>query len=100
MIPERVRKISMFADNKVYVDAFEWSDGSVSIETQDLRGEEHEHFVTVRKPSVPLIRAALHAAPEDDLLDLLRRHGSEIVRRGEMQWLADNGIRFTYSCYP
>jgi hypothetical protein len=56
VIPERVRKASMFADSKVYIDAFAWSDGSVSIETQDLRGEEHEHFVTVRKPPVPHIR--------------------------------------------
>jgi hypothetical protein len=67
--------------------------GELSIEGQHLsRGGEYEYALGVPAAQVPLIAAALGAAPASDLLYLLRARSREIITRGEKTWLGDLGI--------
>jgi hypothetical protein len=101
--PDRVhvRRAAMYAFDRLFVDAYAWSDGAVSIEGQDLgphtpTGEEYEYFATVEPGDVPLLLAALGGRPGDDPLALLQAQGEAIVRHGETAWLKAHGVPFTF----
>ena len=89
----------MHAADRLFVDAFEWSDGAVSIEGQDLGpntpgGDEYEYVMTVEPADVPLLLAALGGRSGQDPLALLADRGEEIVSGGETRWLTAHGIPY------
>jgi len=99
-----VRHARMHAADRLFVDAYSWSDGAVSIEGQDLgpstpTGEEYEYFATVEPGDVPLLIAALGGQPGDDPLMLLEAQGEAIVRQGETGWLKEHGIPYSFSTW-
>lgn len=96
-----VRTIRMYAFDRLFVDAYVWSDGAVSIEGQDLGphtpgGDEYEYFATVEPGDVPLLLTALGGQPGDDPLALLETQGESIVRGGETAWLDAHGIPYGF----
>ncbi|GHF61872.1 hypothetical protein GCM10010218_49350 [Streptomyces mashuensis] len=93
------RRVSLYAANQLYVDARIGASGNLVFEGQDLSRGEYEYFVSVRPEEIPLVVAALGGTPEDDVLDLLARHGEEIVRFGEMRWLKAQGIDPGFSSF-
>lgn len=105
-MPDRVhvRTARMYAADRLFVDAFMWSDGAVSIEGQDLgpntpTGDEYEYFATVEPDDVPLLLAALGGQPGDDPLRLLEAQGEAIVRGGETTWLTEHGIPYSFQTW-
>lgn len=91
----------MFRGTGLFVDAHEWSDGSVTIEGQDLRDDdEHEYFLTIVKKSLPVLIASLGSGPDADVLQMLADQGETLVRQGEEDWLHEHGIPFSYCCWP
>ena len=98
--PVHVRRARMYAAERLWVDAYEWNDGAVSIEGQDLGpntpgGDGYEYFLTVAPAEVPLLVAALGGGADDDPLALLAAHGTGIVQGGESRWLKEHGVPFT-----
>ncbi|MDI2125779.1 hypothetical protein [Yinghuangia seranimata] len=86
------RKVSMYAANRLHVDARLAADGTLTIEGQDLNGGEYEYVVTVAAGDVPVVIAALGGAPGDDVLALLAANGAAVVRQGERAWLRGLGL--------
>lgn len=87
----------MYAQNRLYVDAYFNEAGALVISGQDLNVEhmgyaEYEYVLTVSPTDIPTIVAALDGAPEADVLDLLERNGGALVRAGERTWLRGLGI--------
>jgi hypothetical protein len=96
----RIQTTALFRSEGFFVDASSWSSGSVTIEGQDLRREEeYEYFLTVRGVDVPQIKKALDGRPDEDVLELLGRHGADIVRQGEMHWLEHHSIPYGFHSY-
>jgi len=91
----------MFQGEGLYVNAQLWSNGDISIEGQQLRGEnEYEYFLTVEYESVSLLKDSLAGEPADDVLDLLVEQGESLVRAGEMHWLEQHGIPYEFYSWP
>jgi hypothetical protein len=75
-------------------------DGALVIQGQDLRAEsffgsgngEYEYALTVDAGGVRRIVAALGGQSGDDILELLRANGDNLVTTGEMTWLRAIGI--------
>jgi hypothetical protein len=74
--------------------------GALVISGQDLRAEsffgsgnaEYEYALTVDADGVRRIIAALGGQAGDDVLELLRANGDNLVTTGEMTWLRAIGI--------
>ncbi|GAA3079775.1 hypothetical protein VR41_06430 [Streptomyces sp. NRRL B-1568] len=96
---EEDRKVSLYAANRLYVDARFGRDGGLVIEGQDLSLGEYEYMLSVKQDEIPIVVAALGGAPGDDVLELLAGHGTEIVQFGEMRWLKAQGIEPGFSSY-
>jgi len=91
------RKVSLWARDRLYIDAELRADGSLAILGQDLNpgnpfGGEYEYALTVRAADVPRVVAALGGGPDDDVLALLSGQGEQIVRTGEKRWLREIGV--------
>lgn len=92
------RRVSLWAQGRLYVDAEQRPDGTLVISGQDLNpgnpfgGGEYEYALTIRAADVPRVVAALGGGPEDDVLVLLLAHAEQIVRTGEMRWLRGIGV--------
>ncbi len=100
----KVRTARMYAAERLFVDAYSWSDGSVSIEGQDLgpntpTGDEYEYFATVEPADVPVLLTALGGQPGDDPLRLLQEQGESIVQGGETRWLTEHGIPYSFETW-
>lgn len=81
-----VRKVSLRADDGLYIDAVEWSSGRISIDGQDLNppegfglGDDYEYSYRVPANQVPRLVAALGGAPDSDPLRLIQDHATEIL---------------------
>ncbi|WP_205471059.1 hypothetical protein [Nocardioides sp. SYSU D00038] len=97
---ERVAVVTIHQRDRLFVDAVLWSDGSVGLEGQDLRGDDElEYFFTIAPADVPALVAALDGRPGADPLALLRAHGDALVSAGEMHWLQAHGVPFTLSTW-
>jgi hypothetical protein len=57
---------------------------------------EYEYGLSVAEADIPTVLTALQAAPDADVLDVLERAGSELVRAGESKWLRALGIEFEF----
>ncbi|MEU1378280.1 hypothetical protein ABZ442_32210 [Streptomyces triculaminicus] len=93
------KKVSLYAANKLWVDARINVEGKLLIQGQDLNNGEYEYMLSVPEAEIPKVVAALGGAPGDDVLELLAAHGPEIVRFGEMRWLKSLGIEPGFSSY-
>lgn len=92
------RRVSLWARNRLYVDAELRPDSTLVITGQDLNPDnafgsgEYEYALTVRAADVPRIVAALGGGPDDDVLSLMSTHAEHIVRTGEQRWLREMGV--------
>jgi hypothetical protein len=97
------RRVSLWAANRLYVDASVDADGVLRISGQDLGdnlyGGEYEYFLTVDATDVPTVVAALGGAPGDDVLELLVAQAEQIIRTGEKTWLEGLGISPGFSSW-
>jgi len=96
----KVRTAKMYAADRLFIDAYWWSDGSVSIEGQDLgpntpTGEEYEYFIHVEASDVPALRSALGCVFDQDVHYELSLQGEAIATHGETRWLNDHGVPFS-----
>jgi hypothetical protein len=97
---EGQRTVTIWSANGLTVTARRGIDDNLVINGQDLRsspmfgGEvtEHEYGLSVAEADIPTVLAALRAAPDADVLDVLESVGSEVVRFGESKWLAEIGV--------
>ncbi|MBO0652889.1 hypothetical protein J1792_08830 [Streptomyces triculaminicus] len=92
-------KVSLYAANKLWVDARINVEGKLLIQGQDLNNGEYEYMLSVPEAEIPKVVAALDGAPGDDVLELLAARGTEIVQFGEMRWLKSLGIEPGFSSY-
>ncbi|MFI2078192.1 hypothetical protein [Streptomyces triculaminicus] len=92
-------KVSLYAANKLWVDARINVEGKLLIQGQDLNNGEYEYMLSVPEAEIPKVVAALDGAPGDDVLELLAANGTEIVAFGEMRWLKSLGIEPGFSSY-
>ncbi|GHG66310.1 MULTISPECIES: hypothetical protein [Streptomyces] len=92
-------KVSLYAANKLWVDARINVEGKLLIQGQDLNNGEYEYMLSVPEADIPKVVAALDGAPGDDVLELLAARGTEIVQFGEMRWLKSLGIEPGFSSY-
>ncbi len=71
---------------------------TVTFAGQDLGGypgsSEYEYWITVDRDE---FRQALDVAAEDDLEGAVLTYAKDIITRGEMRWLQDNGIEYDFS---
>ena len=89
------RQISIWNRNQLYVDAHLKESGDLIISGQDLSGAvyaEYEYVLTVRKPDVVRVVAALGGSPGADVLGLLESHAGSIIKTGEKTWLESHDI--------
>lgn len=94
------RSVTLWARDGLTVAASVTDDGSLVIKGQDLRAEgffgsgnsEYEYALTVAVEDVQRIVAALGGRPGDDVLELLRANGDDLITTGEMTWLRAIGI--------
>ncbi len=97
------RKVSLWARNRLYVDASVDADGVLTISGQDLGdnlyGGDYEYFLTVDATDVPTVVAALGGAPGDDVLDLLAANAEQVISAGEKTWLESLGISPGFSSW-
>ncbi|WP_171166165.1 hypothetical protein [Streptomyces sp. I05A-00742] len=93
------RRVSLYAANRLYVNARLDADGRLHIEGQDLSRGEYEYMLSVKPDEIPLVVTALGGADGDDVLDLLAANGTEIVHFGEMRWLKSLGVEPGFSSY-
>lgn len=88
-------KVYLNESDGLYVTATVTSSGDLRIEGQNLSGtlgtEEIEYVVSVAAPDVRRLAEAIGVSP-GTLLQELKARGTEIVRRGERQWLRYCGI--------
>jgi hypothetical protein len=90
----------LWARDGLTVAATMADDGALVISGQDLRAEsffgsgnaEYEYALTVDAHGVRRIIAALGGQAGDDVLELLRANGDNLVTTGEMTWLRAIGI--------
>ena len=69
--------------------------GDVLIAGHDLGHplcEEYEYWITVKHDDVPRVVSALGGTKDADPLALLHEHAQDVVTRGEMAWLEEQGI--------
>ncbi|WP_424638537.1 hypothetical protein [Embleya sp. AB8] len=66
--------------------------GNLRFTGHDLNGPEYEYVITVAAADIPTIVRALGGAADADVLELLTRHRTAIVRKGEYTWLGELGI--------
>ena len=92
------RRVSLWARNKLYVDAVLRPDGSLVLQGQDLTSpnmwgmSEYEYALTVAPPDVSRVVAALGGSAGDDVLALLAANAELIVTTGEKRWLGGVGV--------
>jgi hypothetical protein len=92
--------VTLWARDGLTVAATMADDGALVISGQDLRAEsffgsgsaEYEYALTVDADGVRRIIAALGGQAGDDVLELLRANGDNLVTTGEMTWLRAIGI--------
>lgn len=92
--------MTLWARDGLTVAATMADDGALVISGQDLRAEsffgsgnaEYEYALTVDADGVRRIVAALGGQTGDDVLELLRANGDNLVTTGEMTWLRAIGI--------
>ena len=96
---EGQRTVTLWSANGLTVTARRGIDDNLVINGQDLRsspilGEvtEYEYGLSVARADIPTVLAALRAAPDADVLDVLESAGTEVVRIGESRWLAEIGV--------
>lgn len=97
---ERQRTVTLWSANGLTVTARRGIDDNLVIDGQDLRpspilgGEitEYEYGFSVARTDIPIVLAALRAAPDADVLDVLESAGTEVVKIGESRWLAEIGV--------
>lgn len=97
---EGQRTVTLWSANGLTVTARRGIDDNLVISGQDLRanpmlgGEvtEYEYGLSVARNDIPTVLAALRAAPDADVLDVLESVGAEVVKIGESRWLAEIGI--------
>ena len=97
---EGQRTVTLWSANGLTVTARRGIDDNLVISGQDLRPNplpggavtEYEYGLTVARTDIPAVLAALRAAPDADVLDVLESAGPELVKIGESQWLAEIGI--------
>jgi len=96
---EGQRTVTLWSANGLTVTARRGIDDNLVINGQDLRsspllGEttEYEYGLSVASADIPAVLAALRAAPDADVLDVLESAGTEVVRIGESRWLAEIGV--------
>jgi hypothetical protein len=94
------RSVTLWARDSLTVAATLTADGALVIKGQDLRAEsffgsgnaEYEYALTVEADGVRRIVEALGGKTGDDVLELLRANGDNLVATGEMTWLRAIGI--------
>jgi hypothetical protein len=97
---EEQRTVTLWSANGLTVTAWRGIDDNLVISGQDLQSgrafgteiSEYEYGLTVAASDVPAVLAALNAAPEADVLEVLQLFGAELVKVGESRWLAQIGI--------
>jgi hypothetical protein len=97
---EGQRTVTLWSANGLTVTARRGIHDNLVISGQDLRpnplpggpATEYEYGLTVARADLPTVLAALRAAPDADVLDVLESAGPELVRIGEAKWLAELGI--------
>ena len=97
---EGQRTVTLWSANGLTVTARRGIDDNLVISGQDLRPSpipggpitEYEYGLTVAETDIPTVLAALRAAPDADVLDVLATAGPELVKNGEANWLASIGI--------
>jgi|tagenome__1003787_1003787.scaffolds.fasta_scaffold20839094_3 hypothetical protein len=97
---EEQRTVTLWSANGLTVTARRGLDDNLVISGQDLRpnplvsGEvtEYEYGLSVGRSDIPAVLAALRAAPDADVLDVLENAGPELVKIGESRWLAEIGV--------
>lgn len=97
---EGQRTATLWSANGLTVTARRGIDDNLVISGQDLRPSplpggavtEYEYGLTVARTDIPAVLAALRAAPDADVLDVLEAAGPGLVKIGEAKWLADIGI--------
>jgi len=62
-------------------------------------GHNYEYWITVAPDQFDLLRQALGAGPDADVVDLVCTHVHEIMARGERSWLDDHEIERGFSSY-
>jgi len=76
---------------------------SLRFSGQDLAGaagaDEYEFWITVKAQDFPTILAALGAAPDADVAEVLCAHTEEIFGVGEFTWLKSIGIEPGFDAY-
>lgn len=101
---EGQRTVTLWSANGLTVTARRGIDDNLVISGQDLRsspipgGEvtEYEYGLSVARTDIPTVLAALRAAPDADVLDVLEGSGAEVVKIGESKWLADLGVEVDF----
>ena len=70
---------------------------------QDLGGfagaDEYEYWITIQSEDFPVIRSALGAGPDDDVIEVLCANAEMIFTKGERTWLRAIGIEPGFSNY-
>jgi hypothetical protein len=94
-----VERARIHAAERLSVDAVRWSDGTISIEGQDLGpdtpgGGEYEYFIEVAPEGVDSLLAALQTPFVEEAVHQLVLQGEAIVLHGETRWLQGHGVPF------
>ncbi len=76
-------------------------EGELELSGQDLGGtggtSEYEYWITVGPDDFHIIRNALGAQPDADIVDLMCSHSRTIFEAGERAWLESLGIAVDFS---
>lgn len=64
-----------------------------------MGADEYEYSITIDPEQFDVIRAALEAPPDADIIDVMCADAEKIFMRGESTWLKSHGIRFEFSSY-
>jgi hypothetical protein len=93
--------VSLYAADRLYVDARLTGTGDLVIHGQDLNrrgpdGDEYEYALTVAAVDIPVLLAALGAGGRTGILEALAEQGERIVRQGERRWLAELGVEAAF----
>lgn len=74
-------------------------EGGFVISGQDLSGRiwaEYEYAMTVGRPAVREVIAALGGREGDDVVELFGEHAAEIIEEGEKSWLDRHSIPYDF----